>query len=160
MSKAVFEMRGRMGTVVVAVVAALTSACATLDLPSRFLVVEQAPGEVKAFTPDEAKVWLRDFEEPGGDLAFWAEALEKDLVDNRGYVLLSKGDVKDGGGTAGRELVLETQAYGTPVRYLIAVFVHQTLFGTARIRTVEYLADKKLFDTYVVDVRAAIAKQK
>jgi len=138
----------------------LSSSCATLELPGRFLVVERAVGEVKAITPDEAKVWLRDFEEPGGDLAFWAEALEGDLVGNRGYVLVSKSDVKDGGGKPGKELVFETQAYGTPVKYLIAVFVHETVFGSSRIRTVEYVADKKLFDTYVDDVRAAIAKQK
>lgn len=139
---------------------ALAAGCATLELPERFLVVERGVGEVKAITPDESKVWLRDFEEAGGDLAFWSEALEGDLVNNRGYVLLEKKAITDGAGKAGNELLFETQAMGRPVRYLIAVFVYDSLFGTSRIRTIEYVADKDVFDVHVEDVRKAIASHR
>ena len=37
-------------------------------------------------TGDDARVWVRRFQDPNGaDLAFWAEALEHDFVDQRGY---------------------------------------------------------------------------
>lgn len=152
------ESRTRVGRLLplVAVIASTSlMGCASLNLPERFLVVERDIGAVKAITPDEAKVWMRTFVEPGGDLAFWAEAVEKDFVDNRGYVLIDKGELETAGGKAFTG-VFETTAQGETVRYFVALSVKKTLFGESEITVIEYAADKELFETYLEDVRAAV----
>ena len=56
------------------------------DLPSEFLRLDSQQRELKAMTADDARLWVREFDDPeDGNLAFWTEALRNDLVDRRGY---------------------------------------------------------------------------
>jgi len=138
---------------------AVGSGCGTVNLPlsSSFLVKEKTREELRAITADEARVLVREFHEVGGDLAFWLAAIKRNMVDGRGYVLLTEKPVHDGRGRAGSELVFDTTVGGRPLRYLVAVFV--TPDGDERdIRTVEYVADKGTFDLYVEDVRGGISR--
>jgi hypothetical protein len=143
--------------VIFAAAVAGASACTTMTPPERFLVVHEGGSELKAITPEESKLWLRDFDDDDrGGLAFWVDALRKDFKDNRGYVILSEAEVKDAGGTPGHEIVLETTIHGRPVRELLALFVYGGLWGDT-IRVVEYVAEKEAFDKEVDAVRKSLA---
>lgn len=134
-----------------------SSACVTMQPPDGFLVLSRGPGELKATTPDDDRLWVRDFDdEARGDLAFWRDALKADFARNRGYTLLSERDVVDAGGTPGVELVWEATLGGRPFRELVAVFVREGLLGNT-IRVVEFVAEKDRFDAQVEAVRGSIA---
>jgi hypothetical protein len=141
--------------------AGLSSACShMLEVPDRFLVVDESGRQLKAITPEESKLWVRDFDDDDrGGLAFWRDALKADLKDNRGYMVISETDVKDAGGTPGVELLLESTVNGRPVRELMAVFVYGGLFGDT-IRVVEYVAEKATFDKEVDGVRKSLSTLK
>jgi hypothetical protein len=137
-----------------------SSACITFTPPDRFLVVKRGGDELKAITPEESKLWIRSFDDDDkGGLAFWRDALKADLKDNRGYVVLSEADVKDGANTPGKELVLESTVNGRAVRELMDVFVYGGWFGDT-IRVVEYVAEKARFDGEVDGVRKSITTLK
>ena len=134
-----------------------SSACVTMQPPDRFLVVDEGGTYLKAITPEESKLWLRDFPDADkGGLAFWRDALKADLKDNRGYVVVSEGEVKDAAGTPGHELVLESTVNGRTVRELLALFVYSGWFEDT-IRVVEYVAEKETFEKEVAGVRASLA---
>ena len=137
------------------------SGCLTMQLPEDFLVLEEGIGSFRAVTADEAKVWVREFspEARDGTLTFWRDALRKDFTENRGYVVLEEKDTKDGKGRKGFELLCESQVNGRDRRYLIAVFVIESVFGND-VRTVEYTAEKDDFDEHIGAVRKAIATLK
>ena len=132
-------------------------ACATImDAPERFLVVEEGGDRIKAITPEESKLWLRDFADGDkGGLAFWRDALKADLVDNRGYVVVGEGAATDSAGTPGHEFILESTVNGRTVRELLALFVYDGSFADT-IRVVEYVADKETFEKEVAAVRASL----
>ena len=127
-----------------------------LQVPQRLLVVEHEGNTLKALTPDESKIQVRDFDDDTfGTLAFWKEALTNDLVKSRGYRLVSEAPVVDGAGRAGASFVLETTLGGRVVRELMAVFV---VPGTCAntIRVLEFVADKEPFDAEVEGVKASL----
>jgi hypothetical protein len=135
----------------------LAASCVTMTPPERFLVVDEGGDYLKAITPEESKLWLRDFPDADkGGLAFWRDALKADLKDNRGYIVISEGDVKDGAGTPGHELVLESTVNGRTVRELLALFVYAGWFDDT-IRVVEYVAEKDTFEKEVAGVRASLS---
>ena len=134
----------------------LSLGCVGIPLPSSFLPIVDEPGDFRAVTADEAKVWVRQFTvSEGGDLAFWQAALERDFIDNRGYVEVDKKVVKD---AKGRDLALmtfDTRAGGLLHRYLIGVSAKPGAFGTV-IHVSEYVATKKVFPIYKEAVERAI----
>jgi hypothetical protein len=127
-----------------------------LQVPQRFLVVEHEGSTLKALTPDESKIWVRDFDDSSfGTLAFWQEALTGDLVKSRGYRLVSEAPVVDGAGRTGTSFVLETTLGGRVVRELMAVFVVPGMCANT-IRVLEFVADKEAFDAEVEGVKASL----
>ena len=138
----------------------LASSCVTFTPPERFLVVDESGSELKAITPEESKLWIRDFDDDDrGGLAFWRDALREDLKVNRGYVVVSEGEAKDGAGTVGHELVLESTVNGRTVRELLVLFVYPGMFSDT-IRVVEYVAEKPAFEKEVAGVRASLTTLK
>jgi hypothetical protein len=140
------------------VVAASSWGCAlTMDVPDRFLIVENEWGSLRALTPEESKLWVREFgDDSKGSLTFWRDALKGDLIAGRGYTLIDEGPITDGDGREGVALTLETTLSGRPVRELMAVFVVPGFFENT-IRVAEYVTDKATFDGEVAGVRAAIS---
>lgn len=137
-----------------------SSSCISFTPPDRFLVVKNTGSELKAITPEESKLWIRDFDDDDkGGLAFWKDALRADLKDSRGYVVISEGDVKDANGTAGKELVLESTVNGRAVRELLSLFVYPGFFNDS-IQVVEYVAERASFDKEVDGVRKSITTLK
>lgn len=139
-----------------------STGCATLsmDLPQEFLVLPDEGDGMRATTPSEARVWLREHDAPpGAQLAFWRAALKRNLVEGRGYTVVEEQEIKDASGREGIEMLCEGKIGGVPHRYLLAVFVLPTplpmLFDDT-IRTVEYAAEKKDFETHLEAVRKSI----
>ena len=139
------------------VVGLLTGGCVSIQAPKDFLVVDQAVGEIKAVTPDDAKLWVRTFDDPNqGSLAFWSQTLKNDLTKNRGYLLVGEEPIKDQAGREGLAILVETTLQGKPTRELLALFVLPG-WPDNRIRVVELVADKETFERVLPDVKQAIA---
>jgi len=131
-----------------------------MDLPSEFLIAVHKRHELKAITPDESKLWVRKFSvSRRGNLAFWAAALEKHLVDHRGYKLLDRRSVRAPGDEQGLEMIFETSTRGAAQRYLVTLYVEPGSFWSKRstVRLVEFVASSDQFDRYVSDVQRAAA---
>jgi len=150
----------RMLTAAVLVVAAVGgTGCATLqmDVPDRFLVIEEEGDSLKAMTPEESKIWVRDFDDDTfGSLTFWRDAVKGDLLKGRGYTLIEETNVKDGLGNDGIALVVETTLSGRPVKELLAVFIVPGWFSNT-IRVAEFVADKAAFDSEVAGVKTSLS---
>ena len=138
------------------VVGALGCKTVELGLSPRFLVVDRTPESLDAMSSDDARVRVRDFTAPGGDQEFWVDALRRNLVDGRGYVLLEEGKVV-ASGVGGHAMTLEVSVGGRVVRYRVAVFVKVQKKDESAIRVVEYVADKANFERHLPDVNGAIA---
>lgn len=127
--------------------------CAKLTPPTGFLEVESSRRELKAVAADESLYWTRTFDVPkGSDLAFWSEALENELVAERGHVVLDKKKTTVGGAEA-IELTIEGSFGGEAKRYWMLFFLEPG--GQSKVRTVEYIADKVAFDKHLAAVRVA-----
>ncbi len=144
--------------IALAVVALGSSACAlTMKVPDRFLVVENEWGSLRALTPEESKLWVREFDDDSkGTLTFWRDALKGDLVQSRGYTPVEEASITDGDAREGVAMVFETSLSGRPLREFMAVFVVPGFFSNT-IRVAEYVTDKGTFEGEVDGVRAAIA---
>jgi hypothetical protein len=139
---------------------ACASGCLTMQVPERFLVVERGPGLLRAITPEESKIWARDFDdETQASLSFWKDAVKADLVKNRGYTLIDEGAITDGAGRQGMVMTLEATLGGRPVRELLAVFVIEGVFSNT-IRVAEYVADKDAFVAEADGVKTALSTLK
>ena len=138
-------------------VALLGTSCVTMQVPKDFLVVDKGIGELKAVTPEDAKLWVRTFDDPdGGDLAFWSKTLKNDLTKNRGYLLVGEEPIKDKQGREGVALLVDTTLQGKPTRELLALFVLPG-WPDNQIRVVELVAEKEVFERALPDVKQAIA---
>jgi len=138
-------------------VALLANSCVSMQVPKDFLVVDKGMGELKAVTPEDAKLWVRTFDDPdGGDLAFWSKTLKNDLTKNRGYLLVGEEPIKDKRGREGVALLVDTTLQGKPTRELLALFVLPG-WPDNQIRVVELVADKETFERALPDVKQAIA---
>jgi hypothetical protein len=138
---------------------ALLSGCLSMQTPEKFLMVVKGglfADEIKAISPDEAKLWVREFSDMDqGDFEFWADALKNDFVENRGYTPLGENEVQDDADREGAELLFETTVQGVPHRYSITLFVLEGwLWNT--IRVAEYAAPKEIFDKYLETVRESV----
>jgi hypothetical protein len=140
--------------------AALLGGCIAMQAPPSFLVIKESPSQFKAVSPDDARIWVHEFDDPyeGGTLDFWAQTMKADFVQGRGYTLIEEGKAKDGEGREGIEYVFEVTAGGAAQRYLVDIFYVEGCFcGDNEICVVEFVARKPLFEKYLADVRAAVA---
>jgi hypothetical protein len=139
-----------------AVAAGTLTSCLSIQAPS-FHVLEEGTDSLKAMTPDDARLWVREFgDSTKGNLSFWSQALRNDLVSNRGYTLIEERKVKDADGHDGAEMLFEVTAGGRAQRYIVALYVFEGLFSNT-IRVAEYVAPKELQDKYEAEVRKAFA---
>ena len=137
----------------IAAALALAGCKLTMDVPSKFIVIDHGMHEIRAMSPDQARLSVLDLgDNKEGDLTFWSEAMRNDFQGNRGYALVEERKVKDAAGRDGAESVWETTLDGTAQRYLATLFI-----VGSRVRVAEYLAPKAIFEKYLEDVRKAIA---
>ncbi|MCK5945384.1 MAG: hypothetical protein KAI24_25565 [Planctomycetes bacterium] len=139
---------------------ALLAGCATpITLPDTFVQLRDAGEGFRAITSDDARVWVRHLYEPTeGDVAFWADTLERDFVEERGYELVAEGEVPRRDGKVGRWLEVTANVDGERVDYLVAVWVDPAWFGGGNwLRVVEFAARRDVYEQRVDAVKAALA---
>ena len=143
----------RIASLGVTIAALVASGCRLpMDVPSKFLVLDRRAHEIRAMSPDQARLLVRDLgDAKEGDLTFWSEALKNEFQGNRGYVLVQERKVKDAAGRDGAESLWETTLDGTAQSYLVTVFIVDDT-----VRAAELLAPKPIFEKYLEDVRKAI----
>lgn len=128
--------------------------CVSMDTPQGFVELDAPSSEFKAVTADDALVWVRRFEDPtAGEPEFWAATLRTELVENRGYTLISERSAAVGD-WSGAEFLCEANTLGEPRRYLILALTALDWGGTEFV-VLEYTAAKKIFDTHLENVRKA-----
>lgn len=145
-------MRALLRPTVVALLSMAAASCGiTMRLPQDFLRLEDR-GDLQAVTGDDARLWAREFSDPNeAPLAFWAAAVEHDLVQQRGYELVGKGEVEGRRGAAGIWLECAANVDGDRIGYLLALWVHGR-----DIRVVEFAARAEVFAARVDEVRKAL----
>lgn len=137
---------------------ALLGACSGLSMeaPEGFLVLEGREDEIKATSPEEARLWVRSFtDRDQGGLEFWAAALRRDLLANRGYRAGGEVEPVRADGMEGRLMEMGTVLEGEQYGYLVALFVveggdENTIF------VVEFTAPREEYDRRLPGVREAI----
>lgn len=131
-----------------------------MELPKDFLVLDRfdEDEDFRAVTGDDARVWIRQFEDDNeGSLDFWAEAVEYDFVQQRGYELLGKGDVKNRSDVGGKWFECAANVHGERYGYLVAVWVKPKLLKRGCIvKVVEFTARQEVFGKRVEAVRAGL----
>ena len=140
----------------VSLVALLTS-CLSIDAPPGFLEIDAPAGQLKLLTADEAKLWVREFtDSEGGTLEFWADALQNDLIDNRGYTLIEARETSDAVRRPAREWRYEMTVGGRVYGFLVSL-CRVDDWGDDSLRISQFVAEKSQFDTHLEEVRKAIA---
>jgi hypothetical protein len=131
-----------------------------MQVPEGFLELESPGGEIRAVTPEDARLWVREHDDADqGSLEFWTKALEHDLVQRRGYKLVEAFAVADAAGRPGKAWRFQVRVDGEAMGYLVAMFVIEG-WQSNTIRTCEYLAREATFAAQLEAVRAAIATLK
>lgn len=143
----------------VAALAALASCAAPLRLPADFVELRDAGDGFRAMTSDDARVWVRELWDPTpGNVAFWAETLKNDFVEQRGYRFVGEGEAADADGGTGRWLEFTADVRGEAVGYLVALWVHtRWLQRGCWLQVVEFTAAQDVYAARVDAVRAALA---
>ncbi|MCA8975003.1 MAG: hypothetical protein KDC98_09790 [Planctomycetes bacterium] len=137
------------------VLSLLAAGCAApIEMGKDFvtLVGHEEAADYRAVTGDDARLWMRRFEDPNvADLEFWTQALEYDFVQQRGYDLVAKGDVKNAADELGSWFQCAANVGGDRTGYLVAVWVRGR-----EITVVEFAARAEVFAARLDDVRRSL----
>lgn len=125
-----------------------------LDLPEGFFLVGRDLFLLQALSADDARVQVKDVRVKGGDLSFWADAVEEELVHNLGHTVVGRREVVREDGVPGRELHVTTRG-DAPLHYAVTVYRDDTLLGPM-LRVVEVVARPRA-EKRIVDIRQALA---
>lgn len=107
--------------------------------------------EWKAVSPDGAVVVVRERDNnEEGSLDFWAEALEREIIERQGYKLIDKGPVQ-GRNVKGTQLNFEALYGGQPYFYSVAVFTDED-----SIVTVETAASAEVWERHKDALQKAV----
>lgn len=137
--------------VIVVLLARQVPAAPPIDLPPGFVHLKSRGEGFRALTSDDARLWVRTLTDPSAaPIEFWAEVLEKDLLQ-RGYERRGSGEARDRAGTVGRWLEFDANVNGERMHYRIAVWVE----GTA-VQVVEYGAVGEAYAKHLPAVEKAL----
>lgn len=151
------QRRRRWLRVLACVLALAAGGCGIgMDLPEPFLQLHTSGRELKATTPDDARLWVREFEDQDqGGLPFWAATLHNELTGSRGYELIEQSELRDGSGCPGRLFELRALVDGERWGYLVAVFVRAGTWSNT-ICVAEFVAREDTFTTHAPAIRTAL----
>lgn len=142
--------------VTTALAASLFAACTnfTAVTPKGFVELEdQELYDYRATTADGLVIGVRELDnEPEGELAFWARAIENQLRNNGGYALLETREVKSKDGVTGRQFRFGHDEGKTPHLYYVSIFVTPDT-----IQLLEVGGTKELVTKHAAEVDYAVA---
>ena len=96
-----------------------------MEPPKNYLQLERAawPYEYQAVSTEDCRLAARTIENPEkGGLDFWSKAIHNQMVQAKGYTLVSQSPVETRGGWKGHEFLFSTHSNGVEFDYLIALF--------------------------------------
>ena len=106
------------------------------ETPEGFVEVDSKGVDYKAVTPEGAVIVIRHRDnDEEGDLDFWSEVFELEMVKAKGYKVVDKGEVSSADGTVGSVLLFEYAQGQTPYHYGLTVFVRDDLIVTVETAT-------------------------
>lgn len=137
------------------------AACAVpIEVPKSFVKLRDRGEGYRATTNDDARLWVREmWDATEAEVEFWAGALERDLVEQRGYQKVDGGSVKNSDGNEGRWLEFTANVGGERVDYMVAVWAAPkwwVLGGGTDITVVEFAAHHDVYAERIASVRAAL----
>ncbi len=104
----------------------LATGCALhMDAPQSYLKLETAvwPYEYQAVSSDDCRLTARKVPNPEkGGLEFWSKAIQNQMIQAKGYTLVSQQQAETQGGWKGQELLFSTNSKGREYYYLLVVF--------------------------------------
>ncbi len=143
-------------------IASLALACGcetTLDLPDNFVAVDEhnlRGYEARGVSADGMVVAVRlEDNAENGTLAFWTEAIERQLA-SRNYTLAKTENVTSDAGLDGTLMTLNTDRGGRPYTYLVAVFVKTSLIDDGEVLIAEAGGETIAAEPRLADLRAAL----
>ena len=85
-----------------------------------FLVVVSSRRELQAVSPDDARVWLREFPVDADTTTdFWARVIQTHLIDHQGDRLIDQTAITGPDQQSGYQMLFESDLAQGPMRYLL-----------------------------------------
>lgn len=141
-----------------AAVLVLASGCKTFNMPTPENFARQYPSRpFRALTSDEDKLYVRHFRvRETQSLSFWADAVRKNLVEERGYTLMEEGEFETDAAVPGQRFLFEVSAEDVPFRYQLTLFMtysprwlrwfRRLGLGEHHAYVAEFLCEKKNYE--------------
>jgi hypothetical protein len=137
---------------------ATAAACSSWPLPQDFAEVQDGGEGMRAVTPDDARLRVRDLHvTTEASVEFWAETLCNDCLQ-RGYELIERGALVDGDGESGRWLRFSANVRGEKVGLLVAVWLRPRLLRKPYLQVAEFAARDPVFAARLPAVQTALAQ--
>ena len=139
-------------------VLATFAACTPIQLPQDFVELGAGGDGYRGVTADDARLRVRNlYDSTEGSVDFWADTLSNDCVQQRGYELVDRGELKDRDGASGRWLQFAANAGGEKVGLYIAIWVRPRLLRKDYLQVAEFVARDAVFTARLPAVRQALA---
>lgn len=104
-------------------IASLLAGCAG-TIPQGYVKVDDHEYRFRAVSADGSAMGLRIEENPeNGDLTFWDKAIQRQMVEIKGYRLAARREIKSRSGRDGVEFMFEYRRDGADFTYLVSLFV-------------------------------------
>lgn len=130
-----------------------------MDLPENFVAVDEGdlgPYQVRGVSADGLVLGARrEANAENGTLAFWTEAVKRELAA-RNYTLTDSEDVESAGGLDGTLMTFTAKRGGRPYAYMAAVFVRGGLIDDGQVLIAEAGGEESAFTPRRGDVRKAL----
>jgi hypothetical protein len=89
-------------------------------------------------------------------IEFWITAIQRELIEERGYELISAQDVSSKGGRRGHELWMRTPEALGDQRYFVTIFVEER-WGQNYVHVIEAAGPSDLMERHLTSIREAAA---
>jgi len=130
-----------------------------LDMPDNFVTVDEGslgPYDVRGVSADGMVLAAR--REPNaenGTLAFWTEAVKRELAA-RNYTLGRSEEVESDGGLAGTLMTFSASRGGRPFTYMTAVFVTSSMFDDGEVFIAEAGGEESILTPRQDEIRKTL----
>lgn len=130
-----------------------------MDMPDNFVAVGDSnlgPYDIRGVSADGMVLAARrEKNAANGTLAFWTEAVKRELAA-RNYALAKSQDVESTGGLAGKLMTFSANRGGRPFTYMTAVFVKKGLLDDGEVFVAEAGGETSVFKPHQDEIRKTL----
>jgi hypothetical protein len=130
----------------------------SMTAPTGFVpVVPQRGRDFEALSADGEIFTVARYESPEeATMEFWITAIQRELIEDRGYELISAQNVSSKGGWRGHELWMRTPEALGDQRYFVTIFI-QERWGQNYVHVIEAAGPSDLMEPHLAALREAAA---